>query len=80
MGLTRLPTWDGALARRQLQQLLPRISPFLETGRFHSLLPPGLANRTEVALCDPARFERLYRAAEIVRPSPRLRGRLRELL
>ena len=80
MGLTRLPTWDEALARRQLQQLLPRIGPYLETGRFHSLLPPGLANRIEVALCDPARFERFYRAAEIIIPPPRLRGRLRELL
>jgi hypothetical protein len=80
MGLTRLPAWDGALARRQLQQLLPRLGPYLETGRFHSLLPPGLANRTEVALCDPARFERRYRTAEIILPPPRLRGRLRDLL
>ncbi len=80
MGLTHLPMWDEALARRQLQQLLPRLGPYLETGRFHSLLPPGLANRTEVALCDPTRFERLYRAAEIIIPPPRLRGRLRELL
>ena len=78
--LGQLPTWDGAQAEKQLRQLLPRIERFLEMGRFHSLLPAGLAHSTALALCDLPRFQALYRSAELVTPATDLRARLEELL
>lgn len=78
--LQRLPEWEPALAEQQLRLLLPRIEPFLELGRFHNLLPAGLAERTVVELCDLARFERLYRAVTIREPSLGLKERLLEML
>jgi len=50
----------------------------LELGRFHSLLPPALADRTVVAQCDLPRFEQLYRAARIGEASSALRALLGE--
>ena len=64
--LTRLPAWDEDLARRQLRWLMPQIQPFLELGRFHSLLPPDLAYLAALAQCDLPRFEELYRSATLV--------------
>ncbi len=79
-GLPQLPPWNAIQAQRQLHRLLPRIEPFLEVGRFHSLLPPALAEEVVIALCDDQRFERLYRAAQIVTPSAALRVRLAGLV
>jgi hypothetical protein len=45
-------------------------------GRFHSLLPPVVAEEVVIALCDAPRFARLYRTAQIVTPSAALRVRL----
>ncbi len=78
--LTHLPAWDAALAQMQLQRLLPRVEPLLELGRFHALLPPALAERTVIALCDLPRFENLYRAAIFGEPSPDQRTRLQSIL
>ena len=78
--ITQLPPWQGGEAQRQLRRLLPRIEPFLEVGRFHSLLPPVVADEMVIALCDAPRFEQLYRAAQIVTPSAALRVQLERLL
>ena len=79
-GLTHLPPWHGPQAQRQLQRLLPQVEPFLEVGRFHSLLPPAVADEMVIDLCDMPRFEQLYRAAQIITPSAALRNRLAGLL
>lgn len=79
-GLAQLPPWNGPQAQRQLRRLLPRIEPFLEVGRFHSLLPPVVAEEVVIALCDAPRFEQLYRTAQIVTPSAALRIRLAGLV
>jgi len=79
-GITQLPPWRDSLAQRQLRRLLPRVEPFLEVGRFHSLLPPAVADEVVIALCDTPRFERLYCAAQIVTPSAPLRAQLTRLL
>ena len=79
-GLTHLPPWNGPQAQRQLQRLLPRVEPFLELGRFHSLLPPAVADEVVIDLCDMPRFEQLYKASQIIIPSAALRNRLVELL
>ncbi|MDQ3248427.1 MAG: DEAD/DEAH box helicase [Chloroflexota bacterium] len=74
--LPRLPPWNHALVQRQLRILIPRLEPFLELGRFHTLLPVELADRTVVAQCDLPRFEQLYQAATIMEPAAGLRARL----
>ena len=79
-GVAQLPPWNAIQAQRQLHRLLPRIEPFLEVGRFHSLLPPALAEEAVIALCDAPRFERLYRATQVVTPSAALRARLAGLM
>lgn len=78
--ITQLPVWHDRLAERQLRRLLPRVEPFVEVGRFHSLLPPAIADDMVITLCDMPRFERLYRAAQIVTPSAPLRAQLTQLL
>jgi ATP-dependent helicase Lhr and Lhr-like helicase len=78
--LPRLPAWDEDLARRQLRRLMPQIQPFLELGRFHSLLPPDLGYLAALAQCDLARFEELYRSATLVSPTTGLGARLMDLM
>ncbi len=79
-GLAQLPPWNAIQAQRQLHRLLPRIEPFLEVGRFHSLLPPALAEEVVIALCDAPRFAQLYQVAQIITPSAALRARLAGLV
>ena len=71
---------DRDLARRQLRRLMPQIQPFLELGRFHSLLPPDLGYLAALAQCDLARFEELYRSATLVSPTTGLGERLMGLM
>lgn len=80
LALGQLPTWEAALALRQLHRLSPRVEPFLALGRFHSLLPPALAEKTVLALCDLPRFEQIYRSASLLAPPASLRSRLLELI
>jgi ATP-dependent Lhr-like helicase len=79
-GVDRLPAWNERLVRQELQILIPRLEPFLELGRFHSLLPPEVAVQTVVEQVDLPRFERLYRSAAIIRPRAGRRERLLQLL
>ncbi|MEZ4618383.1 MAG: hypothetical protein R2867_23110 [Caldilineaceae bacterium] len=72
-GMTVWPNVSCAAYCRQVE-------PFLEVGRFHSLLPPAVADEVVIALCDTPRFERLYCAAQIVTPSAPLRAQLTRLL
>ncbi|MCB0189088.1 MAG: hypothetical protein KDE31_32685, partial [Caldilineaceae bacterium] len=78
--INQLPPWQESQAQRQLRRLLPRVEPFLEVGRFHSLLPPAVADAIVIALCDAPRFERFYRTAQIVTPSAQLHAQLTRLL
>ena len=75
-----LPAWHTALAQRHLRILLPRLEPFMELGRFHSLLPADLADQAVIDQCDLPRFEALYRSATVMTPTAGLRTRLLELL
>ncbi len=79
-GLATLPPWDETLLRQEVRRLMPQIQPYLELGRFHSLLPPELAYQTALAQCDLARFEKLYRSAAVISPPAGLRLRLLSLL
>jgi ATP-dependent helicase Lhr and Lhr-like helicase len=79
-GLLSLPAWDEALAHSETRRLMPQILPFLELGRFHSLLPPDLAYLAALAQCDLPRLEALYRSATLVSPPAGLRLRLLALL
>ncbi|MEM7125386.1 MAG: DEAD/DEAH box helicase [Chloroflexota bacterium] len=72
----QLPMLNSRTAFRQLRALVSRVEPHLSLGRFHSLLPPGLAHETAVAICDFPRFTMLYESATIVTPWPELRERL----
>jgi superfamily II DNA/RNA helicase len=76
----RLPPWDEELALRHLRVLAPEAIPFLNLGRFHSLLPPTLAWQTVLATCDLPRFGQLYRQAELVHATDELAGPLQALL
>jgi len=80
VGLRELPPWNAAVTHRQVRQLLPRLEPVLELGRFHGLLPVELAERTVVEFCDLPRFEALYRAARIIDPPAGLRMQLLGLI
>lgn len=78
--LLRLPSWDDALAHDAARRLMPQILPFLELGRFHSLLPPDLAYLAARAQIDLPRLEALYQTATLVSPPAGLRLRLLSLL
>lgn len=78
--LGQLPRWNPADAQRALHRILPQVEPLLELGRFHSLLPAELAQRTVIARCDLPRYEQIYRQATLVHPSSGLRSRLEGLL
>ncbi len=75
-GLERLPHWDEGLLRHEVRRLMPQIEPYLELGRFHSLLPPDLAYQAALAQVDLARFEQLHRSATVISPPAGLRLRL----
>ena len=77
--LSALPPWDETRLRHQLALLHSQLEDYLQLGRFHELLPPDLAWKSVQAHCDLPRFQRLYRAAELFLPSPRLRGQLLRL-
>jgi ATP-dependent Lhr-like helicase len=79
-GLLRLPSWDDALAHHEVRRLMPQILPFLELGRFHSLLPPDLAYLASLAQIDLPRLEALYRSVTLLIPPAGLRLRLLSLL
>jgi hypothetical protein len=72
-GLAHLPPWNDALARDAARRLMPQLLPFLELGRFHSLLPPDLAYQAALAQCNLARFQQLYCAASVISPPAGLR-------
>lgn len=72
-GLAHLPPWNDALARDAARRLMPQLLPFLELGRFHSLLPPDLAYQAALAQVDLARFQQLYCAASVTSPPAGLR-------
>jgi ATP-dependent helicase Lhr and Lhr-like helicase len=78
--LAALPPWPGAEVQRQVRIMAPRLAAALELGRFHSFLPPALADRTILALCDLPRFEQLFRTAKLVTPAAGLRTRLLDLV
>ncbi len=59
--IRRLPPWDEAAGPASSARAGPGAIPYLNLGRFHSLLPPTLAWQTVLDACDMARFERLYR-------------------
>ncbi|HRI57648.1 MAG TPA: hypothetical protein PK170_11190, partial [Anaerolineae bacterium] len=65
---------------QEARRLMPQLQPSLELGRFHSLLPPGLAYQASLAQLDLARFQQLYRAATVFSPPAGLRLRLLSLL
>ncbi|MEA3334820.1 MAG: DEAD/DEAH box helicase [Chloroflexota bacterium] len=79
-GLSGLQPWSQNLAHQEAQRLMPRLQPYLELGRFHSLLPPDLAYQAALAQCDLPRFEQLYRSAIVVSPPAGLRTRLLDLV
>ncbi len=78
--LAALPPWDVGLSMVVAHDLLPRLQPSLELGRFHPLLPPTVATRSALEQLDLPRFEALYRAARVVGTPDALRDRLRALL
>ncbi len=79
-GLLHLPKWDNAVAHDVARRLMPQILPFLELGRFHSLLPPDQAYLAAMGQLDLARLESLYQGATLVSPPAGLRLRLLALL
>ncbi|HSN73967.1 MAG TPA: hypothetical protein VL334_02610, partial [Anaerolineae bacterium] len=79
-GLHSLPPWDEALAHETARRLMPQLLPFLELGRFQSLLPPDLAYLAALAQIDLPRLEALYRSTTLFIPPAGLRLRLLSLL
>lgn len=79
-GLANLPPWDDALAHDAARRLMPQLLPYLELGRFHSLLPPDLAYLAALVQIDLPRLEALHRAATLASPPAGLRLRLLSLL
>ncbi len=75
-----LPAWNSTVARRQSQILIPRLEAVLELGRFHSLLPPELADPAVINQIDLPRFRHLYQSATLLTPDGDLRTRLVGLL
>ena len=75
-----MPPWDERLAVATLHALTPVLEPYLELGRFHELLPPGLAARAVLEHVHLQRFAALYRQATLTLPGAKLRAELRDLL
>jgi hypothetical protein len=59
---------------------MPQIQPYLELGRFHSLLPPDLAYLAAVAQCQLSRFEQLYRSTTLISAATGMEARLLALV
>jgi ATP-dependent Lhr-like helicase len=78
--LASLPPWDARAVQQHCTRLAPRLEPFLELGRFQSLLPPPLALATIISHCDLPHFEQCYRAASIVLPPSERREALLALI
>lgn len=78
--LLQLPPLNLRTTYQSLRQLVPRLEPFLNLGRFHALLPPGLAHENVLEICDVPRFKNLYESVSIVAPSAALKAQLRKLL
>ena len=78
--MRKLPDWNENAAYQALHRLAPRFEAVLDLGRFHSLLPPALAQETVVARCDFARFRRIYCTTDVVEPSPLTQEKLESLL
>ena len=76
----RLPIWNSATVNQAFWRQAHRLEPFLNLGRFHSLLPLEVMDQTAHEVCDLNTFEQLYREATIVVPSAELRSRLVGLL
>ncbi|MCB9138830.1 MAG: DEAD/DEAH box helicase [Caldilineaceae bacterium] len=76
----QLPAYRPEGTLSALYGLLPRIEPYLELGRFHSLLPPRIAEQTVINRCDLPRFAVLYARAQVVPGSGKLRQELEGLL
>ena len=64
--LAALPAWDDGLVQRQMRVRRSQLEPYLDPGRFHSLLPPDLAFEAVQAQCNLPRLEVLYRSAILV--------------
>ncbi len=78
--MCKLPDWNENTAYQALRRLLPRFEAIMELGRFHSLLPPELAQKTVIARCDLPRFRYLYCSAEAVEPAPPIQEKLELLI
>ena len=78
--ICKLPDWNENTTCQALHRLLPRFETILELGRFHSLLPTDLAQKTVIARCDLPQFRNIYRAAEVVEPTPIIQENLELLL
>ncbi len=78
--LPHLPAWNDRVARHQLHALIPRLAPVLELGRFHSLLPPELADPAVMDQINLPRFRHLYESATLLTPTGDLRTHLLGLL
>lgn len=78
--ICKLPDWNENTTYQALHRLLPRFEAILELGRFHSLLPTDLAQKTVIARCDLPRFRNIYRAAEVIEPTPLIQENLKLLL
>lgn len=75
-----LPPWDASLAEAEARRMLARLEPYLDMGRFQSLLPSDVATRSALEQIDLPRLEGLYRAASIVTSPAAIRDELRALL
>ncbi|MCP4167703.1 MAG: DEAD/DEAH box helicase [Chloroflexi bacterium] len=78
--LNELPPWVATAVRKQLRLLFPRLVSMLELGRFHSLLPPDVAQDSLIEQCDLLRFRRVYQNAGLTIPEVGLRSRLLEII
>lgn len=78
--MCKLPDWNENTVYQAMRRLLPRFEAILELGRFHSLLPPELAQKTVIARCDLPRFQYLYCTSEAVEPAPSIQEKLELLI
>jgi hypothetical protein len=61
--LVTLPPWDEQVFQRLLKSEVRILTPLLELGRFHNLLPPDVAYAAVVDWLNPEYFKVLYEQA-----------------
>ncbi|MEZ4630663.1 MAG: DEAD/DEAH box helicase [Deinococcales bacterium] len=78
--LSTLPPWHEGMALEAFERVRRRLLPWLELGRFYTLLPSKLVLQSGLEQADLKRFAQLYQYAKLNPASETLEEKLLDLL